>query len=261
MDLKYVPQCQSFYRILHGLGIPTDVVSPEADLSAYDLVIAPVLYMVKPGIAEKLEEFTKRGGTFVTTFFSGIVDENDLVHLGGYPGPLRSLLGIWSEEIDALAPAQSNSVVFGTPFGDLAGSYPCRLLCDRIHSEGAQVLATYGADFYAGEPAVTVNSFGQGQAYYLATALDADTLTGFLAKLCADKDITPPLPNTPPGLEVLPRVSPTGETLLYVLNHTPYPVSAPLPEAVHTNLLTGRALSGEVALEGYGVLILVPQAV
>ena len=261
IDLKYVPQCQSFYRALHGLGIATDVVSPEADLSGYDIVIAPVLYMVKPGIAEKLEAFTESGGTFVTTFFSGIVDETDLVYLGGYPGPLRVLLGLWSEEIDALTPTQANSVVFGTPFGDLSGPYPCRLLCDRIHPEGAQVLATYGADFYAGEPAVTVNQFGQGRAYYLATALDADALAGFLGKLCADKGITPPVVGAPAGLEVVPRVSPDGETLLYVLNHNPYPIAVILPEGGHMDLLTGRALSGEIELEAHGVLILAPGTV
>jgi len=120
------------------------------------------------------------------------------------------------------------------------------------------VLATYGADFYAGEPAVTVNQFGQGRAYYLATALDADALSGFLGKLCADKKIAPPLLNAPVGLEVIPRVSADGETLLYVLNHNACSVSVPLAEAAHTDLLTGRALSGEVELEGYGVLILAP---
>ena len=256
IDLKYVPQCQSFYRALHGLGIATDVVSPESDLSHYDLVIAPVLYMVKPGIAEKLEAFTQAGGTFVTTFFSGIADETDLVYLGGYPGPLRSLLGIWSEEIDALTPTQANSVVFATPFGDLADSYPCRLLCDRVHSEGAQVLATYGSDFYAGEPAVTVNAFGQGQAYYLATALAPDALTGFLRKLCADKGITPALADLPPKVEAVPRISPDGKTLLYVLNHAAEAVTVALPDGTYTDLLTNQTLSGNVELPGYGVWIL-----
>ena len=256
VDLKYVPQCQSYFRALHGRNIPTDIVSPEADLSPYDIVIAPVLYMVKPGIAEKLEAFVTRGGTFVTTFFSGIVDENDLVHLGGYPGPLRKMLGVWAEEIDALTPEHSNSVIFSTPFGGLHGSYPCRLLCDRLHAEGAKVLATYGSDFYAGEPAVTVNSFGSGQAYYLATALDPDALTAFLQKLCDDKAIAPPVPNAPPGVEILPRVSPGGETLLYLLNHNARAVTVPLPEGSHTDLLTGQPLSGEAALDAYGVRIL-----
>lgn len=256
VDLKYVAECQTYFRALHGLHIPTDIVSPEADLSGYDLIIAPVLTMIKPGIAEKLEAWTQAGGTFVTTFFSGIVDETDRVYLGGYPGPLRRMLGIWAEEIDALTPQQSNSVVFGTKFGELSGAYPCRLLCDLIHAEGAEVLATYGSDFYAGTPAVTVNSFGQGQAYYLATALDSDALSGFFAKLCADKEIAPPLPSLPDGVEVVPRVSPTGETLLYLLNHTDQTARIPLPQGTYQDLLTGQSLRGELTLAKYGAAIL-----
>ncbi len=256
IDLKYVPQCQEYFRALHGLHIPTDIVSPEADLSGYDLIIAPVLTMIKPDIAEKLEAWTQAGGTFVTTFFSGIVDETDRVYLGGYPGPLRRMLGIWAEEIDALTPQQSNSVVFETKFGELAGAYSCRLLCDLIHAEGAAVLATYGSDFYAGTPAVTVNSFGQGQAYYLATALNSEALSGFFAKLCADKAIVPPLPNLPDGVEVVPRVSPSGETLLYLLNHTDQSVEIPLPRDTFQDLLTGQSRLGEVTLAKYGAAIL-----
>ena len=242
--------------------IPTDIVSPDADLSAYDLVIAPVLYMVKAGIAEKLEAFTRERRDICHNILQRHRGRKRFgAYLGGYPGPLRSLLGLWSEEIDALTPAQSNTVVFETPFGNLSGPHPCRLLCDRIHPEGASVLAVYGNDFYAGEPAVTVNTFGQGRAYYLATALDGDALTAFLQKLCTDKGIAPPLPNVPAGVEVLPRVSPTGETLLYVLNHTPHPVTLPLPDGAYTDLLTNHALSGQADLDGCGVLILVRQAV
>ncbi len=256
VDLKYVPQCQHYFRALHQLGIPTDVVSPEADLSGYDLVIAPVLYMVKPGIAEKLERFTESGGTFVTTFFSGIVDETDLVHLGGYPGPLRKLLGIWVEEIDALTPQQTNTVVFERPFGDLSGAYPCRLLCDRLHSEGAEVLATYGSDFYAGEPAVTRNHFGKGKALYLATLLDQEALVPLLNRLCTDSGIAPPLGPVPAGIEVMPRVSPSGETLFYVLNHNVTSVALDLGDRSFTDLLTGSTISGITELERYGVMIL-----
>ena len=256
IDLKYVPQCQEYFRALHGLHIPTDIVSPEADLSGYDLIIAPVLTMIKPGIAEKLEAWTQAGGTFVTTFFSGIVDETDQVYLGGYPGPLRRMLGIWAEEIDALTPQQSNSVIFETKFGELAGAYPCHLLCDLIHAEGAAVLATYGSDFYAGTPAVTVNSFGQGEAYYLATALGPEALSGFFAKLCADQAIAPPLPYLPDGVEVVPRVSPSGETLLYLLNHTDQSVEIPLPRDTFQDLLTGQSLLDKVTLTKYGTAIL-----
>ncbi len=84
--------------------------------------------MLRDGYAKKIEQFVADGGTFVATFLSGIVDERDLVTLGGYPGELRKLLGIWSEEIDALAPEHYNRIVMTKPFGQLQGEYKCNLL-------------------------------------------------------------------------------------------------------------------------------------
>lgn len=257
-DLNYVAQCQAYFSALHKLAVPADVVSPITDLSRYQLVIAPVLYMVKPGVAEKLEKFVERGGTFLTTFFSGIVDETDLVYPGGYPGPLRKLLGVWVEEIDALTPHESNQIVFKPAYGALSGEYTCNLLCDRIHAEGAQALATYGSDFYAGEPAFTVNKFGQGRAYYVGSSLEEKGLADLIQTLTRELDIAPALPGAPAGVEAVPRVSPAGETLLYVLNHNREGVDAPLPAGSYTDLISGKRHSDKLSLPGYGVAILAP---
>src|SRR5699024_8778973 len=150
-----------YYRAFNDKNIPVDMVGVGEDLSKYDLVIAPVLYMIKEGYADQLKDFVKQGGTFITTFFSGIVDENDLVTLGGYPGELRELLGIWAEEIDALEPSIKNKIVFAEDHVHLSGDYECSTLFDLIHTEGAEVLATYGRDFYQGMPVLTKNKYGQ----------------------------------------------------------------------------------------------------
>jgi beta-galactosidase len=257
VDLKYVPQCRSYFTALFTLGIPTDILSPEMDLSDYSVVIAPVLYMVKPGVAERLTAFVEAGGTLLTTYFSGIADETDLVYPGGYPGPLRKLLGIWAEEIDVLSPQESNRVEFKERFGDLAGSYSCGTLCDRVHPEGARVLARYAEDFYAGEPALTVNRVGKGRAYYLATVLEKDALLGIVRQLCVEAGLQPPLGIQPPsGVEVMPRVSPGGVTLLYVLNHNSFAEHLRLPGGAYRDLLSGKQLKEEAELPPYTVLIL-----
>jgi beta-galactosidase len=261
VDLKYVAQVQAWHKALFTLGIPLEIVSPDADLSNYSVVIAPVLYMVKPGFADKLTAFTEAGGTFIATYFSGIVDENDRVYLGGYPGPLRKLLGIWAEEIDVLSPQEQNSIFFAQPFGTLQGTYPARMLCDLIHLEGAKALAHYGEDFYAGRPALTVHSYGAGKAYYLATALDAPALTELIAHICAEQDISPPLPDRPEaGIEVTVRVSPAGEELLYLLNHSAAPVTQRLPSGAYMDLLSETRYSEYAEIPAHGVLILVPKA-
>jgi beta-galactosidase len=257
VDLKYVQQCQAWHTALHSLGIETDVVSPSTDLSGYRVVIAPLLYMVKPGVAKSLEAFTAAGGTFMTTFFSGIVDDADLVTLEGYPGELRKLVGVWAEEIDVLSPAESNTVVFDTAFGDLKGSYSCGMLCDLVHLETAESLAVYGEDFYAGMPALTVNRFGAGKAYYVATSVGNDVMASALHAICEEQGVEPALPDRiPVGLEAVRRVTSDGQSLLYLLNHATATLSGRLPEGRYADLLTGRELSNQFEIEPRGVQIL-----
>lgn len=252
--LDYVNEVHKYYDALYQQNIEADMIGVEENLSKYEIVIAPVLYMIKPGFAEKVEAFVKAGGTFITTYFSGIVNENDLVTVGGYPGELRKVLGIWAEEIDALLPSMSNQLVMNKEWGGLDGSYKCDLLCDLIHSEGAEVLAQYGSDFYKGMPALTVNNFGEGKAYYVATSPEADFLKGFLANLCADKNIQP-LVTAPEGIESVQRVK-AGVSYLFLLNHMEGELSADIGTAERTDLLTGNKLSGSVIVPGRGVLIL-----
>ena len=129
-DLDYKEQILDYYRAFYDLNIPVDFVGAEDDLGGYRLLVAPVLYMVKEGYDEKIRRFVADGGIFVTTFFSGIVDEHDLVVTGGYPGRLRDILGIWVEEIDALPRDKENSFIYN------GSRYPARLLCDLLHDGG-----------------------------------------------------------------------------------------------------------------------------
>lgn len=251
--LKYVEEAHKFYDALYRAGIAADVVGVDADLSGYDLVIAPVMYMVKPGVAKKLEDYVSAGGKFVTTYFSGIVDENDRVTLGGYPGELRKLLGIWSEEIDALLPSQRNRIVTKPGLG-LQESYECGMLCDLIHSEGAEVLAEYGEDFYQGMPALTKNAFGAGEAWYLATSPEASFLREWLPGLCAASGIRPALAAAPAGVEATVRAK-DSKRYLFVLNHNAEAADVTLAGAGGTDLLTGRAIAGTATLPGRDVWI------
>ena len=253
-ELKYVEQVEKYYRAFHDLNIPVDMVRPEADLSPYDIVMAPVLYMVKEGVAQNIEAFVERGGTFVTTFFSGIVDGNDLVALGGYPGELRKVLGIWAEEIDALLPDMRNSIIVKEPAGTLKGEYQCGMLCDLIHLEEAKGLAVYGKDFYKGMPVLTENQFGKGKAYYVASDPENGFLKDFVKSICSAKKLKAPV-DAPEGVEVTRRIKGRRE-FTFLLNHNDCPVSVELGEAVYLELLGGDEAKGELCLEPKGVAIL-----
>ncbi|TDL68231.1 beta-galactosidase [Paenibacillus amylolyticus] len=252
--LNYVDQIHKYYAAFFRRNIQVDIISVDTDMSKYDIVLAPVLYMVKPGFAAKLEKFVEAGGTFLTTFFSGIVNENDLVTTGGYPGELRKLLGIWVEEIDALLPEQKNRIVLKETYGDLQGEYGCGMLCDLLHSEGAEVIAEYGDDFYKGMPVVTRNTFGQGEAWYVASDPDERFLDGLLGQLAAAKNVESLL-ETPEGVEVSARTK-DGKPYLFVMNHNATTQSYDLGTAKAHDLLTNRELSGSVEIEARGVQLL-----
>ncbi|WP_127543831.1 beta-galactosidase [Paenibacillus amylolyticus] len=252
--LNYVDQIHKYYAAFFRRNIQVDIISVDTDMSKYDIVLAPVLYMVKPGFAAKLEKYVEAGGTFLTTFFSGIVNENDLVTTGGYPGELRKLLGIWVEEIDALLPEQKNRIVLKETYGDLQGEYGCGMLCDLLHSEGAEVIAEYGDDFYKGMPVVTRNTFGQGEAWYVASDPDERFLDGLLGQLAAAKKVESLL-ETPEGVEVSARTK-DGKPYLFVMNHNATTQSYDLGTAKAHDLLTNRELSGSVDIEARGVQLL-----
>jgi len=251
-DLDYVATCRKYYAALWDANIPVDVVRPEADLSKYDLVIAPMLYMLRPGVAGHLTEYVRKGGTLVVSYFSGIADENDLATLDGYPGELREVLGIWVEEHDPMLEDQTVEV-HAEPWGRVQGCYKAGILCDLLHLEGATARASYASEFYAGRPVITENRYGEGKALYVAADVDATLMRDLLLTLCDEKGIRAPL-CVSGGAEVTQR-SRHGREFTLILNHGAVAATAALPYACR-DLLTGRELAGSVELAAKDVLIL-----
>lgn len=233
VDLLYVDQIHQYYKYFYDRNIAVNMIPVDADFSRYKVIVAPVLYMVKPGMKEALEAFVANGGVLITTYMSGIVGETDNVYLGGYPGPLRALAGIWAEEIDALAPEQTNTVRFtdGT-------TAKCRIVCDLIHTEGAESLASYASDFYEGMPAVTRNAYGSGITYYLATDMDETGIAKVLDRAMEDGNVTAVIAE-PTQLEITKRTT-EAATYYFVMNFRDE--AAPLPASLggKLDLLTGK---------------------
>lgn len=164
-------------------GIPVAVIDETSPLDQFDLVVAPMAYMLRGDFAKRVTEFTEAGGTFVATYLTGYVNDTDLCFLGGFPGPIKELMGIWDEELDALYPEDSNTVLWN------GKEYRAFELCERIHARGAEILGTYGSDFYAGSPAVTCNRVGKGKAYYIAARTEASFMDDFYRMLCDELHI------------------------------------------------------------------------
>ena len=240
-DLKYLDEVFLYYQVLANQNYSVDFVGVEDDLSKYKVVIAPILYMTKGDYDQKIREYVTNGGTFLTTYFSGYVNENDLVITGGYPGKLRDILGIWVEESDALPSDVENRFCYE------GMEYPAKLLCDIMHPEGAEVLAEYQEDFYAGTPVITKNKFGEGNAYYVGTRSSADFCTNLLRTILHEQNISPVL-ETPVDVEATERFC-DGRSVLYVLNHGNETKEVVMKDT-RKNLL-----NGEIYAEGHAVKV------
>jgi beta-galactosidase len=251
-DKEYVDTVRRWYRALWRRNVAIDVVFSDSDLAGYDVVIAPMLHMVKAGVAARVRAQLEAGGSFVATVFSGVVDETDLAFEGA-PGPLRPLLGIRVEQIDALYPDQSNRI----DMVDGSATYSCSRLCEIVRPEAAEVLATYGEDFYAGTPVVTRNRIGAGGAYYVATDPEDRFLDDFIGGLLDAHDIRASL-DAPSGVEVTVRER-DGQRLLFVLNHTDEVAEIPpTGHAAMRDLLRDTRVTGGLTLAAHDVAILVP---
>ncbi len=68
-----------YYRALHGLNVPVDVVSPEAPLEDYALVVAPALHLVSPEVARALRRYVEAGGALVVGACSGVRDAHSRI--------------------------------------------------------------------------------------------------------------------------------------------------------------------------------------
>ena len=248
-DLKYVDQIHHYYKFFYDNNIGVNMIPVDADFSKYKIVVAPVLYMVKEGMKEALTKFVENGGILITTFMSGLVNESDNVHLGGYPGPLRELAGVWVEEIDALAPEQTNTITFtdGTRMS-------CNLLCDLMHLEGAQLLASYDENFYAGMPAITKNTFGKGCTYYIGTNMGQEGIDKVL-KMATQQAGVHSVVNEPTALEVVCRKT-ADSTHYYIFNFKETEIVIPEQFVGYTDLLTGKKVESGMRMKHYDALIL-----
>ena len=113
----------------------------------------------------------------------------------GFPGPLRKLAGLWAEELDQLWPGQRDSPVPSpdNPAG-LSGDYAIDSFCELVHFEGAEALATYGKEWYAGSPVLTRNSYGKGFVYNLAARTEQCLLDDLVGNICREAGVVPSWP-------------------------------------------------------------------
>lgn len=238
---RYEETCMGIWKEFLKMGVEMDVTAPDQDLSDYDVVIAPMLYMLKSETAANLRAFVEGGGQLLATYLTGYVDQDQLCFLGGFPGDgLAELFGVISEEIDTLYPSDRNHIRF-----EDGREWEVRDYAEVLQVQDARVLASYTEDFYQGMAAVTCKETGKGKAYYVAARTAPGQMAWLFEQMLKEAGIS--TRQLPAGVEYHVRSGEEG-TYEFYLNHNTHPVK--VENVQGPDLESGAVVQGDLELAG-----------
>jgi len=240
VDLQHRERVDTYYRRFWEDGHTVDFAHPEADLTGYRLVAAPASYLLTAAAGRNLTSYVEGGGTLLVSCFSGIVDEHDAVHEGGYGAPLRAALGLTVEEFLPLREGNRVALSWEGGTGGGPSTLSGAVWADDLALEGASVVSRYLDGPAAGRPAITRHTRGGGIGWYVSTCLGVDDLATVIAGVYRDAQL--PLRRGPHGLEVVERHA-LDASYTVAINHGDHPVL--LPGHGH-DLLTGVEVDGGI---------------
>ncbi|WP_083403519.1 beta-galactosidase [Curtobacterium sp. MCBA15_016] len=244
--LRYGHELRAWHTAFWRRQVLTDVVPLDADLSGYDVVVLPTLFVVDDASAARISAVVEHGATLLVTYASGIVDETARVRTGGYPGAFRDVLGVWSEEFTPLQRDERVLLDDGTVVTDWA---------EDVVVEDADVVLRHVDGPLAGRPAVTRRAAGGG-AWYVSAMLDADGVQRIVDRIVEERAIARTV-IAPPGLEAVRRVRQDGTGILFLLNHR---IDDVVLSAAGTDLLDGSGHGPETVVPAGGVRVLLEEA-
>lgn len=197
--MHYFTQLKAYHDAFTCLGVGVDIIDWLSDLSDYDVVVAPTLYVTNSLIEKNLKEFVQRGGHFVLTNRSGVKDSENKCIMSPLPAIFSEMMGVTVREYDPIGLKKQKIEIVdelwkqdicdtctknGTDVMETSEAITCSLWCDILDSQKAEVLANYDENFYQGNAAITQNEYGKGIAYYAGTVLNRRGMIAF-ARLIA----------------------------------------------------------------------------
>ena len=231
----------AYYRALVRAGVPTDVISTDADLSRYKLVIAPTLLLADDTLSTRLANYVKSGGMLLLGIRSGFKTLTNIVTDKPLPGPFHNLVGATVETWHSLPP----DVIY--PLID----YKLQTLEATIWAEGlvadsADPLISYNSGPLEGKAAVTVNKVGKGRVVYIGLWPNEAVLNSLISWLLPQAGIKQ-LAHVPEGVLTYRRKD-SGCDYLFLLNFTDVPAVIRLSIKDATDAFTDRKVGYKVTI-------------
>lgn len=255
----YEETAQNAFNALWNKNVAADIVGYDIDFSKYKVVFMPAPYLMNEGLADKMKEYVKNGGTLVSTYLTAVADDTDLCFLGGVPGlGLRELFGLRTEEVNnyklvGYGQIGENSVLYS------GKSYTAERIAEVVIPEGAETVASYETDYFKGSPAVMKHAFGKGTAYYVAFQPNEEFLTDFMQEVAKSAGV-----KTVSGISADEHVSVSlregdGEKYYFVMNCSKEEKKIILEKPLY-NLLEEKEEHGEITVSPMGIRLFFEKA-
>jgi len=259
-DWALTSEASAHYLPFWSRGIGVDVLSSDVDFSAYAVVIAPKLFLLKPGLSARLRQYVEAGGTLIFTHLGGLVNETGLCFTDGAPGDgLEQLCGVFVDETDELKAATESAGIRALAGNSLGIDGEWRAM--RAYSlgllKGATALAEYTEGWAKGRPALTVQATGKGATYFFLADFDEAGYDRVYAAIIRTRSLAGACGTSarlPPGVTAQLRYAATGKYLI-LLNFSTDLVEVPL-RGLWQDVESGLKISTSVSLAAFGARVL-----
>lgn len=247
----YIRQTNKLYHSVRSLGFNCDAASRSSDLARYKLLLVPMLPIADDELVLKLQQYAAGGGVIVFHPMSGIKNSDACYYKERlHPGMIK-LLG--SRSLETASSGSRTSVHFDWN----NRIYQGEMLHELIQTETAQTVGSFADQWFRGYPAVTVQPFGKGRSWFIATFAEETFYKDFIQTLCREIGITSLLGAAPPEhVEVTMRQDADGKQYIFVLNGSGQDMELALHQPM-TDLWNEEHHEERLSLRPYGVKILV----
>lgn len=256
-DFSYMDFAQKLYYNLERSGIHADVVSVYGDFSRYKALVLPASFILETETAERLKEYVRQGGILISTFLTGVKNEDNLGYTVPLPAGLTEVFGMQVQEVEPVF--ESNQTELDIKLSHLECEQEIRLKTkDRAWSEllagDSKGLGYYAETYKKDGMVISEHSYGDGKAYYIGTDLENSVwqaiFRSLLEPVCQWKDEI----EAPEGVQVMSRIW-KGKQIYFLFNFSGVKQRITIPQG-KTDFLKQEKLSDEIELDLNGFTII-----
>ena len=218
-----------------------DVVDTQHSLEGYEVIVSPFLATAdENGFKERITEWVKAGGTWIVGPMSDIMDENVKRYTHAPYSFLEELASVFTKYQKPVA----NELFKAQWTND--GECAVSMCYDAFEcSEGTKSLAHYTAGEFAPLSVISERKVGKGKVILVGSVLSHGDILRLVNRL--------PIAEASGNVILTER---TGEQNGIIAVETENKRGFILLNGDYTDLITGKAYSGKIEMQPYGVLVL-----